>query len=632
MSAATYDVTYLPSSPFYTGPAATRAVGADYDVSIAGVGYLIDWQSGMFQHESIPAIRQQADNSAEVGEQTLNPEDLWLRGQTSWHGGAGQTYLDLADPDGGVVSNRKRFRASKGVDPWTYGELKLLRATSRVRTSADANCQMVVAGSRCYVLSGNTLYFSTDLSSWTQVTAAGAALSGPVSMSTDGFNVWIVDSTDLYYTTTSIATYARWHGSAWASSYLVRYAKGRLFTARGTVLYNHLAQGSAIPTVSSDGLAGNGTWHVNSGWTWTDMAEGPNAIYASGYAGDKSLIYRTAVADDGTGLEAFVVAAELPDGETARSMVGYLGGLLIGTDKGVRYATLDQSGSVAAMGDVIPTANPVRCFEPQERFVWYGVTNPDATSTGLGRVDLRTFTSDLTPAWANDIYAGTQGIVSSVATFGGRRVFAVASSGLWAESTTDYVTEATLNTGWFSYGLPQPKTAVQLDVAHAAGAGAYSVAIAKDHETASTPLGVAVTTLSARAAQTAWSTQLVRGEAFELRFTLTGTGSATPVLKRWTLRSQPASPTGLKITVPIILAEREKTNSGRDKARDVHAARDRINGLLEAKTVVTYQEGPETWNVVVEGTRWVPMGKRGPNRGAFDGTLVVQLKTVKVLA
>lgn len=632
MSAATYDVTWLPSAPFYSGPAISQAVGADYDVALAGVGYLIDWSSNLFGHESIPAIRQQADNSSEVGEQTLNPEDLWLRGQTSWHGGAGQTYLDLADPDGGVVSNRKRFRTSKGVDPWTYGELRLLRSTSRVRTSAQANCQMVVAGSRAYVLDGDLLYYSTDLSSWTQATAAGAALSGPVSMSTDGFNVWIVDSTDLYYTTTSVSTYARWHGGAWASSYLVRYAKGRLFTARGTVLYNHLAQASAIPTVSTDGLAGNGTWHVNSGWLWTDVAEGPNAIYASGYAGDKSLIYRTAVADDGTGLEPFVVAGELPDGETVRSMVGYLGGLLVGTDKGVRYATLDGTGNIAAMGDLIPTGAAVRCFEPQERFVWYGLTNPDGTSTGLGRLDLRTFTSDLTPAWASDIYAETQGTVSSVATFGGRRIFAVASSGLWAESTTNYVTSATLSTGWFSYGLPNPKTAVQLDVAHAAGAGAYTVDMAKDHEGAATALGVAVPTESARAGQTAWSTQLLRGEAFELRFTLTGSGTATPVLKRWTLRSQPSAPTGQKITVPILLSERERTNSGRDRGRDVHAERDRINGLVEAKTVVTYQEGSEVYNVVVEGTRWVPTGKRGMNRGAFDGTLVVALKTVKVLA
>lgn len=627
----TFDLTVRLSEPFYTGPASTQPVGGDYDVALGGVGYLIDWQSNMFEHQSIPAIRQQADSSSEPGEQTTNPEDLWRRGQTSWHGGAGQTYLDLADPDGGSVSSRKRFRASKGVDPWTFGELRLLRATSRVRTSAAANCQAVVAGSRVYLLDNDRLYFSTDLSSWTEVTAAGAALSGPLSMTTDGRNVWIIDSTDLYYTTTAGTTYARWHAGAWATGTLVRYAKGRLFTARGTAIFNHGAQGSAIPTVGTDGLAGEGTWFVNGGWTWTDVAEGPNAIYAVGFAGDKSLVFRTAVADDGTGLDPFVVAGELPDGEIIRSAQGYLGRLLVGTDKGVRVAELDQSGNIAAFGDLIPTAAAVRCFEPQERFVWFGNTNSDASTTGLGRLDLRTFTSDLTPAWASDLYASTQGAVNSVVTWSGRRLFAVASSGLWAESATSYVTSATLNTGWFSYGLPSRKTAVMLEVAHAAGAGSYSVALAKDHEASALSLGVAQTTLSAVADQTEWATQLLRGETFEVRFTLSGDGSASPVVKRWTLRAHPAVVTGRRIMVPLLLHEMERTRQERDRVRDVHAEKDRIVGLRDAGTVTTYQEGAETFSVVVEDFRWIPYGKRGTNRGSYDGTMVVQLKAVRVL-
>jgi hypothetical protein len=32
--------------------------------------------------------------------------------------------------------------------------------------------------------------------------------------------------------------------------------------------------------------------HPNSGWVWSDFAEGPSAIYASGYSNEESVIYK----------------------------------------------------------------------------------------------------------------------------------------------------------------------------------------------------------------------------------------------------------------------------------------------------------------------------------------------------
>lgn len=621
----TYDITALVGDPFWSGPASAPPPGSDYDITLDGTPYLIDWVSQQFRHQVVQSIRAQADSSQEPGEQTLNPEDLWLRGQTSWHGGAGQRYFDLADPDGGQISSRRRFRTSKGVDPWTYGELKLLPATSRVRSTSATNVQVAVAGSRCYFLADNELRYSTDLNTWTQVTAAGAALSSPVSMHSDGFNVWVSDATNLYYTTRTSSTYAQWHQTAFANVYLVRVAKGRLFTAVGSSLYNNTAQGTAHP---NSPIAGSGTYFVNNDWRWTDVCEGPAAIYASGYAGDKSRIYMTSISEDNAGLSAFKVAGELPDGETVRSMCGYLGGLLIGTDRGVRFAALDQAGNIAAMGDLIKTGQPVLCFEPQDRFVWFGAKAIDASSSGLGRIDLRTFSSDLTPAWAYDIFAtNTTGQVNSVATFGDKRVFAVEQSGLWAEQST-FVTAGTLTTGWINYGMPVEKTAVQLDVAHAAGAGEYTVGMALDHRTTFDSLGATVATVGSQAGQVSWSTQLRRAETFEIQFTLSGSGSSTPVLKRWTLRSQPAAIAGVRILLPLVLHERELTNSGKDRTRNVQLEKQRIFAMRDSGRVVVYREGDEAYSVVVEACEWSPVGRRASNRGSFDGTMVLQLKVV----
>lgn len=617
-----------PAFPFYTGLAESGVIGAGYDVAIGGRSFLIDWKSGEYAMQSTEMIRQQADQSSEAGEQSLSPEDAWRRSQSSWHFGAGQTYFDLADQDGGRVSSRSRFRKSKGIDPWTTGELSLLPDVDTVRTSAATTVLCVPAGSRLYVCDGDTLAFTTALGaspSFTTVTASATSLSSPKSIATDGRNVWVVDSTNLYYTTTAGSTYAAWHAAAWADAYLVRYAKGRLFTAVGANLYNNEGLGSAIPTTALTG----GKYATNSAWRWTDVAEGPNAVYACGYVGDKSVIYQTAVDEAGASLTPFVVAGELPDGEIARSMVGYLGGLLIGTDKGVRYGTLDGNGNVI-LGNLITTGSSVKCFEPQDRFVWFGLSTWDDGGTGLGRVDLRTFATDLTPAWATDLYADETGDVLSVCTFAGRRVFTVSGAGVFAQSD-NLVAEGTLYTGWVSYGIVEDKTAVEVATRHSAGPGAYTVSIAADHSPAYTSLGVPVPTAAAESGGAKWPTQLRSGEVFEIRLTLTrSTADAErgPTLKRWTLRAYPAAAgASATIVVPLLLHPSEVTRNSRDTSRNVVSDREYVELLRATGEIVKYQEPGYERSVRVQDFRWSPVGS-DDRSGRFAGTMFVQMKVV----
>ena len=86
-------------------------------VAVEDHAYMIE-PSG-YRRETVQVLRQQADQSSEPGEQSLNPQGLWRRSQESWHHGAGQEFLDGRQGDGATDS--QRYRASKGIVPLDQG-------------------------------------------------------------------------------------------------------------------------------------------------------------------------------------------------------------------------------------------------------------------------------------------------------------------------------------------------------------------------------------------------------------------------------------------------------------------------------------------------------------------------------
>jgi hypothetical protein len=99
-------------------------------------------------------------------------------------------------------------------------------------------------------------------------------------------------------------------------------------------------------------------------------------------------------------------------------------------------ATADSDGNLVS-GPLINTGTSVTSFSGNDRFVWFNWTNFDATSTGLGRLDLGVFISSNQPAYASDLMVTAQGTVSSVNTINGRPVFVVIGSGIYVEHATD---------------------------------------------------------------------------------------------------------------------------------------------------------------------------------------------------
>lgn len=625
-------VSLAKSSPFYQGGGVSSQVPALFPVAIDGHPYLIDLKIGdtirssgtAFQRSSIPLLRNQADVANLPGEQSINPEDLWRRAAETWNHGAGQQHFDRQESD------TSQFNTSKGVDVWTKWQISLLNDTLLKKATAQTNLAMVVAGSRLYVQFGSTaaasLYYTTTTTvtdDFTAVTGTPAAASSGVC--SDGVNVWAAYGTTIYHTTTALgaATSRVTGGTALGP---IAYLKGRLMVADGPILYNLVVNANAttgtqaVPTTAVTGLLYT---HPNASFTWVGFAEGQGNIYAAGYAGDKSLIYRTTIRPDGTALDIPVVAGELPDGEIVRAIQGYLGFLLVGTDRGVRFGTTDGNGNVT-FGALIQTStgttSPVRCFEPQDRFVWFGYSPYDATSTGLGRLDLSVFTQPNTPAYASDLMVTGQGAVLACVTFGNRRAFAVSGVGFYVESTVP-VASGTLDSGLITYGIHDNKVPMYVETRCNPLVGSYSVAIAVNGG-AFTALG---TTSTAGLTASVFSAGQQQANRFELRLTLTA-GATAPVVSRLVLRSYPAAPSGEIFVVPVLLYEQVEVG---DQIRTFNPLTELtfLRSIITDHRLVTYQEGADNHSVFIDDFMWYP--SHLTMDGTFwDGTCVLKMKSL----
>lgn len=599
------------STPFFTGVSQTTLVPHKFDAAIGGYGYMLDRKLMAEQPlvSSVRATRTQGDGSSEPGEQSLNPEDLWRRSQQSWHLGAGQDYLDRED------SNRRRFRSSKGVNPWTKGQISLLNDTAQSLSASGSNLRLMPAGSRLYAVDGTALKYTTDLTNWSTVTGtSGVSITGIAS---DGFNVWVTDGANVYKTDTSTGAAASWSTEDLDTLW---YVKNRLFGADA----NDLMYASNIATPTFTSLFA----HNVATFTWVGVAEAPAHIIAGGYSGDKSLIYRIAITKEGAALDQPTVCGELPDGEILYSVGAYLGFIFLGTSAGARFCTVDNNGNLT-IGAVVPTSYPVRCFEGQGEFVWYGLTNYDGTSTGLGRMSLRNFseTDSLKPAYASDLMVTSTANVLDVVTFSSIRVFAVSGLGVYKEDTANLVASGTIDSGRFNFGITEQKIPLFLDVTFASSfAGSVVSYYAVDGSTSFTSAGTVTASGTTNVTHQMSENPC---DQVEIRHVLSRGSTTTtgPTILRHTVRAQPVPILRRLLRLPLILADRITTNTKTWDYWDTTAELERIEDWRTTKQVLTVQIGNTSYSAVVEDFDFVAVQPTA-DRGGWEGTVLVQLKTV----
>ena len=607
---------FLGGASFYTGTGTTQLVPYVFPVAINGRPYLIDSKSNEFTRQFDARVRDSVDQSAEPGEAAINPQGLWRRSQSSWHYGAGQNYSDTADAEA------YRFRSSKGVDVWDRGKLSLLPDTTQAYSSANTNLYMATASNRIYGTDGQTVRYTTDWVTFTTVTSTNA--SNLYSITSDGYNVFFsyadgdIDQTNA--------------GTSAASNYITGIEAGVLAYVRGRLMVS--GQGADKRKIwnitTTPGSSANNPsalyTHPNDDFTWVGFAGGQNQIYCAGYAGNKSLIYKTGIKADGTALDIPTVAAELPMGEVVTTIDAYLGYVVIGLTTGLRFCSSDSDGNLV-VGPLIETGTSVNAFAAIGQYVYFGWTNYDTTSTGIGRLDIGTQVATNQPAYASDLMVTGQGAVTDVHEFGNKVVFTVSGLGAYRPHATDLVASGTIESGIYRWGVPDSKFVPKWDLRTEQLNGTVALAVASDGGGFET-VGTQSTANSLESTFDGFETRIFEAE---VRLTMTRAASAIvgPVLTRWMGRAYAAPLRSQIFSVPVLLHHQLNVR-GREYFFDVDDELFRLRSLVETPSVITYQENKDTYSVIVEDVRWQPVDSAlSHNEWDWNGTCTIIMRSVR---
>jgi hypothetical protein len=429
-----------------------------YDIAIAGEPFLLASSDKYpYQRQTATYRKQQFDNSKEIGEQSF--EGWWLRSQSSFHLGAGINYLDPYLSE----NVQYRFNDSAGVDVWTPGQVTMLPDTTNVFTLSD-NIQMFGAidslDQDCIFVSDDSTLTRIAADGTDATVVYGGSGSDITSLAQDGLNYYAANDTGIYRgaLTGTGATGSIYYQTG--DNTVIGFVKQRLVAAIGPSVYEiTTATGATGPLVADKRYT-----HPDVNWNWTAIVEGPQAVYASGYRGNNSSIFKFTLSTAGVmpTLTNAVTAADFPDDEHVTALGVYLGTyMMIGTNKGIRVGILDANGDISygpLTYEKTDTSHTLS-FAFKDRFAYATVTNAIDGKSGLIRIDLSQETEPGRYAYAKDLSSGVTGNCRAVAFIGdtGRAAFAVAGSGVYFEHATNKTPTGFLDTGFIRYATVEKK-------------------------------------------------------------------------------------------------------------------------------------------------------------------------------
>jgi hypothetical protein len=454
----TEGIPYVLSNP--SGATNFSSTGEAYDVAIAGLPFfLLNSDDSPYRRVTAQYRKQQIDQSREPGEQTLT--GWWVRSQSSFHLGAGIKFFEPVQEE----SLRFQYTESKGVDVWTRGQATLLNDTASFYAGA-APAQLIGVNdgtNDCiYVTDGTALKKITTGGTATTITQAGTA-STIYSLTTDGSNYYFINGTKVHKGSVGVTPAdSEIYNTPSVTRATIRYVKQRLLLAIGNVLYElnaNATASAALPTALYT--------HPNSNWVWSSIAEGPQAIYVSGYDpnGTSSSVFKItldATVPNSLGfptLSTPTVIIDMPEGERINDFDVYLGAYaVLATNLGFRVGIADATGDVQ-YGPLLFKDAPCNNIAFRDNYAY--LSSKVDGEAGLVRVDLSTTVlgNSLFFPWAWDlIAAGTSTTASQVAFFGNSdRAAFTNGNNTWAESTTQVVAEGYLRTGYIRYNTLETK-------------------------------------------------------------------------------------------------------------------------------------------------------------------------------
>ncbi len=391
-----------------------------YDVAIGGMPFIYAISDQRpYIRQTAPYRKEQFDNQTEPGEQSLT--GWWMRSQSSFQDGTGIEFYDPAlIPGEGTF----RFKDSRGVNVWEEGQVTLLNNTASAHyttgvTRTNGKPSQIARSIQWSGTDGVLLVDGYDVD---KIAADGtdthfidyaAGTDKPVyAICDDGINAyWVttildsgVDKTAVYKkpltgtaASTADVTLMFSTSSIVATEATMEYIKDRIIMAVNNKVFEFATTATSLPAAVYT--------HSTTGVVFTSVAASGTAIYLSAYEGIQSYIYKFTLSNT-TGsmpsLTSAITAAQMPTGEKIFKIEYYLGYMLIGTNKGIRVATVDDNGSIIYGPLMVETSQPVYDFAFRDRFVW--AATGVAGEGGVIRIDLGNDLGGLRFAYANDLW------------------------------------------------------------------------------------------------------------------------------------------------------------------------------------------------------------------------------------
>lgn len=548
-------------------------------VNLDGIDYPIDLTQ--YRRNGLEALREGVVTSGEPDDQLFDSRGSWWRYRSNWVGGAGQRLVDIGDRQ-----QADRFYASRGLDVWEETRACLHHSVEDVRSVASANAGMLVAGDFVYYWSGTTVFRSSDLSTWNEITGLAGTVNG---LATDGTDVYVATGTNLYTVApaglaAAASTSATAPGGGYSS---VAFVANRLMATGANVLYEVGA--STLDAVYT---------HFQPAFRWTTIFAIGSRIYVGGFAGSRSELLTLQTLSDGN-LAPGPEAAPLGPGELLRTGLSYGGAALLGTSLGIRFAQVAGDGNLE-YGPLIDAPGDVRAIDAQGRYAWFTWANFPDGGAGVGRLDLANQV-DLQPAYATDVYTeATTGTITGVGRFNNRTLFLVANNAIYAESTTDYVTEGFIESGEVYFGTIERKavTEIQIRFLPLVADQRVTVSVMDDQ---GTELGSGtVATVGARGLSVDLDGKTAN--YVTIRIEVEGDGTEPVCLTTWRARAYPIAPAVEQWIVPLIISSQVIVNDGMGEIQpfDVLAEVERLARRWRDKKVIGYREGPRTYRVRID--------------------------------
>ena len=629
----------------------------EYDVAIGGEPFILaPTDTNPYQRETAPYRKDQFDNSKEPGEQSLT--GWWIRSQSSFHGGSG---IKFYDPTSGE-STGYRFADSQGLNVWNKGEVSLLRdvalahPTTGVITGSDhQHSNQHIRTIQWNNTQGVLLHDEFDIDK----IAADGTVTHFVDYNTgtddkvyavcdDGVNAyWITNDTGpsgklevnkkpLTGNSSTSASVMFTANGITVNYATMEFVKDRIIACVNNAVYEFSTVATSLPTPVYT--------NPNVNYHYTSVAASGPAIYTAGHSGIHSTIQKYTLNTSGAmpTLTQASVAAEFPPGEIVEKIYYYLGYMIIGTNKGVRVAIVnDQDGSLAYGPLIVESAQPVYDIAARDRFVWC-TTGIGSLDAGLTRIDLSTSVEgeSLRFAYANDLqlaqstvhYTTAVGFIGTTNRLAFSTTRDVTDGGIYLESASSLVSSGYLTTGAIRYGTLEPKNYKFIRARGDFSNGAMDIATVNS---SNSQFSVITYNSSVGSPEAATLNPVGPQEYISYKFTLSRSASNTslgPIFKGFQAKSLPATKRQRLIQFPVWCYDVESDRNGMQAGYEGRAW-ERIQTLesIEANgDIINVQDFTtgERVQALIERVSFVRKTPPSNRYDGFGGLLTITVRTV----